>query len=50
MSETVSKQMDRLKKMEKKVEQFGYLLDSIEATADKIKLLWKEIGSQDYDI
>ena len=43
MSETVSKQMDRLKKMEKKVEQFGDLLDSIESSADKKKLLWKEI-------
>jgi len=43
MSETVNKQIDRLKKMEKKVEQFGDLLDSIESTEDKKKMLWKEI-------
>jgi len=43
MSETVNKQIDRLKKTEKKVEQFGDLLDSIESTEGKKKMLWKEI-------
>ena len=43
MSETVNKQIDNLKKTEKKVEQFGDLLDSIESTEDKKKMLWKEI-------
>ncbi|MBK22663.1 MAG: hypothetical protein CME70_06350 [Halobacteriovorax sp.] len=39
----VSKQMDKLKETEKKIEQFSDILDSLEATEDKKKLLWKEI-------
>ena len=35
--------MDKLNKKEKKVEEFSDLLDSLENTEDKRKMLWKEI-------
>ena len=35
--------IDKLKETEKKIEEFSDLLDSIETSADKKKMLWKEI-------
>ena len=35
--------MDRLKKTEQKIENFSDLLDSLESTEDKKKMLWKEV-------
>ena len=35
--------LNKLKKTDEKVKDFGDLLDTIEATDDKKKLLWKEI-------
>ena len=43
MSANVDKMLDKLEKTENKVNQFADILDSIDSTADKKKMLWKEI-------
>ena len=43
MSDNVDKLLDKLKKTDLKVEGFSELLDSLESTESKKKLLWKEI-------
>tara|TARA_Y100000034_G_C6800749_1_gene359156 strand:+ start:313 stop:672 length:360 start_codon:yes stop_codon:yes gene_type:complete len=43
MSKAVEDMIDKLKGTEKKIERFSDLLDSLESTEDKKKLLWKEI-------
>jgi nitric oxide synthase oxygenase domain/subunit len=40
---TIEKMLERLKDNEKKVDQFSDVLDSIENTSEKKKMLWKEI-------
>ena len=40
---TIEKMLERLKQNDKKVEQFADILDSIDNTSDKKKMLWKEI-------
>ena len=40
---TTDKMIDKLKETEVKIEGFADLLDSIETSADKKKMLWKEI-------
>ena len=41
--EAIDKKFDKMKQTEDKIKQFSEILDSLEATADKKKLLWKEI-------
>ncbi len=41
--ETISNQVDELKKKEHKVNQFGDVLDKIEGLDDKKRVLWLEI-------
>ena len=41
--ENIDKGLDKLKNSEKKIKQFSEILDSLESTEDKKKLLWKEI-------
>jgi hypothetical protein len=43
MSANVDKMIGKLEKTKNKVSQFADILDSIDSTADKKKLLWKEI-------
>ena len=43
MSNKISVLQKRINKKNKKIEDFGDILDSIESAADKKKLLWKEI-------
>lgn len=43
MPKKISDLQKRIDKKNKKIEGFGDILDSIENTADKKKLLWKEI-------
>ena len=43
MSENIEKGLDNLKKIDKKIEAFSGILDSLSSTEDKKKLLWKEI-------
>ena len=43
MSKAINDMVDRNDKKEKKIESFSEILDSLEATEDKKKLLWKEI-------
>jgi len=43
MNDNVDKLLDKLKKTELKVDGFSELLDSLESTESKKKLLWKEI-------
>jgi hypothetical protein len=43
MSKTIEDAMDDVKKKDLKIEKFADLLDSLESTEDKKKLLWKEV-------
>jgi len=43
MSNKISDLQKRINKKNKKIEDFGDILDAIESTKDKKKLLWKEI-------
>jgi len=43
VSENIEKGLDNLSKTKRKIEAFSDLLDSLTSTADKKKLLWKEI-------
>jgi hypothetical protein len=43
MADSADKMIDKLKKTEEKIEDFADLLDSLETSADKKKMLWKEI-------
>ena len=43
MSKVLEKNIDRVSKSKKKVEQFSEILDSLANTEEKKKLLWKEI-------
>ena len=43
MKKNMEKAIGRVEKSKKKIEEFSDLLDSIESTEDKKKLLWKEI-------
>jgi hypothetical protein len=43
MTKAVEDLMDEVKKKEKKISKFSDLLDSLENTEDKKKLLWREI-------
>tara|TARA_Y100000593_G_scaffold63811_1_gene117884 strand:+ start:2396 stop:2773 length:378 start_codon:yes stop_codon:yes gene_type:complete len=43
MTNKTNDMIDKLKETEKKIEEFSDLLDSIETSADKKKMLWKEI-------
>ena len=43
MSDNYTALLEKLEKTQKKVEQFSDILDSLESTEDKKKLLWKEI-------
>jgi len=43
MSSKISNLQKRINKKNKKIESFGDILDAIESTEDKKKLLWKEI-------
>jgi hypothetical protein len=43
MSKNIEKLMDNVTKKDKKVSQFSDLLDSLESTEDKKKMLWREI-------
>ena len=43
MSSSIDKLLSRREVAEKKVDQFADLLDTIESTEDKKKMLWKEI-------
>ena len=43
MSQNQEKFTDRVKKTEEKISKFSELLDSLENTEDKKKLLWREI-------
>jgi uncharacterized protein Yka (UPF0111/DUF47 family) len=40
---TLEKMLDKLQESEKKVNEFADVLDSIENTSDKKKMLWKQI-------
>ena len=42
MTKSVEKQIKKAKTLEKKIEQFGDLLDNLTQTEDKKKMLWKE--------
>jgi prefoldin subunit 5 len=41
--EKIDKKMDKIKETEGKIKQFSEILDSLQSTEDKKKLLWKEI-------
>ena len=43
MAKAIEDMLDDVKKRESKIEKFSDLLDSLESTEDKKKLLWKEI-------
>ena len=43
MATTVDKMVDKLSETERRIEDFSDLLDSIESSANKKKMLWKEI-------
>ena len=43
---TLEKMLDKLQESEKKVNEFADVLDSIENTSDKKKMLWKQIYEQ----
>ena len=43
MSDTINKFTDRIKEKEAKIEKFAELLDSLENTEDKKKLLWRDV-------
>ena len=43
MSKSIEDAIDKIKDKDKKIEKFSQLLDGLESTADKKKLLWKEI-------
>ena len=43
MTVAVDNMMNKLSETEKKIEDFADLLDSIESSADKKKMLWREI-------
>ena len=43
MTKSVEKAIDSLKVKEKKIEGFSDLLDGLESTEDKKKLLWREV-------
>ena len=43
MSDNIEKGLDSLDKINKKIEDFNDILDSLTSTEDKKKLLWKEI-------
>jgi hypothetical protein len=43
MANKISDLQKRINKKNKKIEDFGDILDAIESTEDKKKLLWKEI-------
>ena len=43
MTKSVENAIDKLKIKEQKIEKFSDLLDSLESTEDKKKLLWKEV-------
>ena len=43
MSKAVEDAIDKVKKTDVKIERFGDLLDALENTEDKKKLLWKEV-------
>ncbi len=43
MSKSVSNMMDKVTEKEKKIDKFSDLLDSLENTEDKKKMLWREI-------
>ena len=42
MAKAIEQEMDSIKEIEKKIEKFSQLLDSLETAEDKKKLLWKE--------
>ena len=42
MTKNVEKQIKKAKTLEKKIEQFGDLLDNLTQTEDKKKMLWRE--------
>jgi hypothetical protein len=43
MNKKASHMLDRFNETQEKIERFGDLLDSIESTKDKKKMLWKEV-------
>ncbi len=43
MSHNLTKEIDKLEKTKKKINEFSDLLDSLKSTEDKKKMLWKEI-------
>ena len=43
MSESKDTLLEKFDSMQKKVEEFSQLLDTLESTADKKKLLWRQI-------
>ena len=43
MGKIINKMMDKLEKTDDKIARFADLLESLESTQDKKKLLWKEI-------
>ena len=43
MSKSVEKAMDKLNEKQTKIDKFSDLLDSLENTEDKKKLLWREV-------
>jgi hypothetical protein len=43
MAKSISKTLDRIKNKDDKIEKFSDILDALESTEDKKKLLWKEI-------
>ena len=43
MSKTIEDAMDDVKNKDSKIRRFADLLDSLESTEDKKKLLWKEV-------
>ena len=48
MSEKKETFMDRVEEKEAKISKFSELLDSLENTEDKKKLLWKEVSQNGY--
>lgn len=42
MTKSIDKEIKKAKKQKTKIEQFSDLLDSLEGTEDKKKMLWKE--------
>lgn len=43
MGKALDKTLDRIKQKNKKIDRFSDILDALESTEDKKKLLWKEI-------